>query len=152
MRRRHDSFAPWGFGHAFRIFPGRCPALSNCVPLALNTSGGLWPPENVGFTNDFTNQTVAEKTPTGTPNEDCCDETAYRVDLGLRLRWCDTMKMRELLKRLHRDGWIIDRSRGSHRQFRHPTKSGTVTVSGHPSDDIHPKTLKSVLRQADLEE
>jgi predicted RNA binding protein YcfA (HicA-like mRNA interferase family) len=61
------------------------------------------------------------------------------------------MKVRELLKLLSRDGWIVDRSRGSHRQFRHPAKSGTVTVSGHPGDDVHPKTLKSVLRQADLE-
>ena len=79
---------------------------------------------------------------------------ALFVNLGLRLWWCViivTMKVRELLKLLSRDGWIIDRSRGSHRQFRHPTKSGTVTISGHPGDDIHPKTLKSVLRQADLE-
>jgi predicted RNA binding protein YcfA (HicA-like mRNA interferase family) len=37
-------------------------------------------------------------------------------------------------------------------QLVHPTKPGTVTVSGHPSDDVHPKTLKSVLRQAGLEE
>jgi len=48
--------------------------------------------------------------------------------------------------------WEIDRTRGSHRQLVHPIKLGTVTVSGHPGDDIHPKTLKSVLRQAGLEE
>jgi predicted RNA binding protein YcfA (HicA-like mRNA interferase family) len=34
----------------------------------------------------------------------------------------------------------------------HRRKSGTVTVSGHENDDVHPKTLKSVLRQAGLEE
>jgi predicted RNA binding protein YcfA (HicA-like mRNA interferase family) len=62
------------------------------------------------------------------------------------------MKVRELLKLLHQDGWVIERSRGSHRQLRHPLKSGTVTVSGHPTDTVHPKTLKSVLRQAGLEE
>jgi len=62
------------------------------------------------------------------------------------------MKVRELLKLLAEDGWVIDRSRGSHRQFRHPSKPGAVTVSGHPSDTVHPKTLKSVLRQAGLEE
>jgi len=62
------------------------------------------------------------------------------------------MKVRELLKLLNRDGWVIDRSRGSHRQLRHPSKPGSVTVSGHPSDTVHPKTLKSVLRQAQLEE
>jgi predicted RNA binding protein YcfA (HicA-like mRNA interferase family) len=37
---------------------------------------------------------------------------------------------------------------GSHRQLKHSTKSGRVTVSGHPADDIHPKTLKSILTQA----
>jgi predicted RNA binding protein YcfA (HicA-like mRNA interferase family) len=62
------------------------------------------------------------------------------------------MKVRDLLKRLKADGWIIDRTRGSHRQLRHSVKPGVVTVSGHPSDAIHPKTLKSVLRQAALED
>lgn len=62
------------------------------------------------------------------------------------------MKVRELLKKLKKDGWQLDRTRGSHRQFVHPSKPGTVTVSGHLNDDIHPKTLKSVLRQAGLEE
>jgi predicted RNA binding protein YcfA (HicA-like mRNA interferase family) len=61
------------------------------------------------------------------------------------------MKVRELLKRLKKDGWEIDRIQGDHRQLVHPTKRGTVTVSGHPADDVHPKTLESVLRQAGLE-
>jgi predicted RNA binding protein YcfA (HicA-like mRNA interferase family) len=61
------------------------------------------------------------------------------------------MKVRELLKRLHDDGWSEARTRGSHRQLQHSTKPGTVTVSGHLSDDVHPKTLKSVLRQAGIE-
>ena len=62
------------------------------------------------------------------------------------------MKVRELLKLLDQDGWYIDRRRGSHRQLRHATKPGTVTVSGHASDTVHPKTLKSVFRQAGLED
>jgi predicted RNA binding protein YcfA (HicA-like mRNA interferase family) len=62
------------------------------------------------------------------------------------------LKVRALLKLLKKDGWEIDRTRGDHRQLVHPTKPGTTTVSGHPSDDVHPKTLKSVLRQAGLEE
>jgi predicted RNA binding protein YcfA (HicA-like mRNA interferase family) len=61
------------------------------------------------------------------------------------------VKVRELLKLLDSDGWWIERTRGSHRQLHHPTKPGTLTVSGHPSDDVHPKTLRSVLRQAQLE-
>jgi predicted RNA binding protein YcfA (HicA-like mRNA interferase family) len=62
------------------------------------------------------------------------------------------MKVRELLKRLEKAGWYVARMRGSHRQLHHPRKPGTVTVSGHPSDDIHPKTLRTVLRQAGIEE
>ncbi len=62
------------------------------------------------------------------------------------------MKVRELLRLLRSDGWNIDRTRGSHRQLHHPTKRGTVTVSGHERDEVHPKTLKSVLRQAGMEE
>ena len=62
------------------------------------------------------------------------------------------MKVRDLLRLLHDDGWQLERTRGSHRQLVHSTKSGTVTVSGHPADDVHPKTLKSVLKQAHLDE
>lgn len=62
------------------------------------------------------------------------------------------VKVRDLLIVLREDGWLLDRTRGSHRQLRHPLKAGTVTVSGAPGDDVHPKTLKSVLRQARLED
>lgn len=61
------------------------------------------------------------------------------------------MTVRELLNLLKENGWYVERTRGSHRQLRNPTKAGTVTVSGHMKDDIHPKTLRSALRQADLE-
>ena len=61
-------------------------------------------------------------------------------------------KVRDLLRYLEDDGWQLDRTRGSHRQLVHPTKVGTVTVSGHPAEDVHPKTLKSVLKQAQLNE
>jgi len=60
------------------------------------------------------------------------------------------MKIRDILKVIERDGWRLERMRGSHRQFRHPTKSGTVTIAGHPADEVHPKTLRSILRQAGL--
>jgi len=49
------------------------------------------------------------------------------------------------------DGWTEVARRGSHRQFRHPHKSGRVTVAGKPSDDLAPGTLKSILKQAGLE-
>jgi predicted RNA binding protein YcfA (HicA-like mRNA interferase family) len=60
------------------------------------------------------------------------------------------MKVRDLVKLIENDGWRQAAQRGSHRQFKHPTKAGKVTVSGASSDDVHPKTLSSVLRQAEL--
>jgi len=60
------------------------------------------------------------------------------------------MKVKELIKILEADGWIQVRMRGSHRQYKHPTKLGTVTVSGKPSIDIPPGTLSSALKQAYL--
>ena len=62
------------------------------------------------------------------------------------------MIARDLIRLLETDGWEVVRTRGSHRQLRHGTKLGTVTVSGHPKDDVHPKTLQSVLRQAGIED
>lgn len=50
------------------------------------------------------------------------------------------------------DGWYLARSKGSHRQYKHPTKSGLVTISGNSSDDLAPGTLNSVLKQAGLKE
>jgi predicted RNA binding protein YcfA (HicA-like mRNA interferase family) len=60
------------------------------------------------------------------------------------------MKVRGLITLIEADGWFQVRMRGSHRQFRHPTKAGTVTVAGKPSVDIPPGTLNSALKQAGL--
>ncbi|PYS87113.1 MAG: addiction module toxin, HicA family [Acidobacteria bacterium] len=60
------------------------------------------------------------------------------------------MKVREVLRLLKDDGWFLITTEGSHRQFKHSAKLGRVTVSGHPRDDVHPKTLKSILSQAGL--
>lgn len=60
------------------------------------------------------------------------------------------MKVREVLKLLADDGWYLARTRGSHRQYKHPVKPGLVTVPGKPSDDLAPGTLSSILRQAQL--
>jgi predicted RNA binding protein YcfA (HicA-like mRNA interferase family) len=48
------------------------------------------------------------------------------------------------------DGWILIDTRGSHRQFKHPTKPGRVTVPGKSSDDVAPGTLNSILKQAQI--
>jgi predicted RNA binding protein YcfA (HicA-like mRNA interferase family) len=58
------------------------------------------------------------------------------------------MKVREVLRRLQDDGWQLDRQNGSHRQFKHPDKPGTVTVAGRPSEDIRDGTLKRIFEQA----
>ncbi len=60
------------------------------------------------------------------------------------------MKVRAVLRALREDGWREIARRGSHRQLKHPVKSGRVTVSGKPSDDLAPGTLNSILKQAGL--
>ena len=60
------------------------------------------------------------------------------------------MKVKEIIKLIEKDGWFLNRTRGSHRQFKHTFKSGTVTIAGHPNDELHPKTESSILKQADL--
>ena len=62
------------------------------------------------------------------------------------------MKVSEVLKLLHDDGWSVVVIRGSHRQLKHPTKAGRVTVAGKPSDDVPPGTLNSILKQAGLKQ
>jgi predicted RNA binding protein YcfA (HicA-like mRNA interferase family) len=60
------------------------------------------------------------------------------------------MKVKELIKTIELDGWVQVRMRGSHRQFRHSNKPGTVTISGKPNIDVPPGTLNSALKQAGL--
>ncbi|MEO6434259.1 MAG: type II toxin-antitoxin system HicA family toxin [Tepidisphaeraceae bacterium] len=60
------------------------------------------------------------------------------------------MKVREVIRMIENDHWFLVRTRGSHRQFHHATKPGTVTVSGTLGEDMPKGTLNSVLRQAQL--
>lgn len=60
------------------------------------------------------------------------------------------MKVGEVLRMLKDDGWVLVATRGSHRQFKHPSKPGRVTVAGKSSDDLAPGTLNSILKQSDL--
>ncbi len=61
------------------------------------------------------------------------------------------MKVRDLIRQVERDGWQQVRTTGSHRHFRHPDKPGTVTIPGHPSDEVATGTRLSILKQAGLE-
>ena len=60
------------------------------------------------------------------------------------------MKVRDVIHMLQNDGWFEARTRGSHRQFKHATKSGRVTVPGKHNADLAPGTLNSILKQAGL--
>ena len=62
------------------------------------------------------------------------------------------MKVRDMLKKLSDDGWVLARTKGSHRQYKHPIKKGLVTVAGHPGDDIAPGTQNSILKQSGLKQ
>jgi len=62
------------------------------------------------------------------------------------------MKVREVIKRIENDGWYLVRTKGSHRQFKHPQKPGAVTVSGNLGKEMPPGTFNSVLKQAQLKE
>jgi predicted RNA binding protein YcfA (HicA-like mRNA interferase family) len=60
------------------------------------------------------------------------------------------VKVREAIEMPRADGWELDHQVGSHRQFRHPAKPGTVTVAGNLGKDLKPGTLASIRRQAGL--
>ena len=60
------------------------------------------------------------------------------------------MKVRDVIRLIENDGWRLTRQRGSHRQYVHAVKPGTVTVAGHGHVDVPPGTLNSILKQAGL--
>ena len=62
------------------------------------------------------------------------------------------MRVAKAIRALEADGWYLARTRGSHRQFKHPTKRGLVTVAGKPSAELPPKTLGSIRKQAQMED
>jgi predicted RNA binding protein YcfA (HicA-like mRNA interferase family) len=62
------------------------------------------------------------------------------------------MKVRDVIKALERDGWRLDRQSGSHRQYRHPDRPGTVTVAGKVSAEIPRGTLAAIWRQTGQQE
>jgi predicted RNA binding protein YcfA (HicA-like mRNA interferase family) len=69
-----------------------------------------------------------------------------------RARGSDRVKIREIIRLLEQNGWVLIATKGSHRQYKHPARAGRVTVAGKPSDDLAPGTLNSILKQAGLKE
>ncbi|MDN5871106.1 MAG: type II toxin-antitoxin system HicA family toxin [Nitrococcus sp.] len=62
------------------------------------------------------------------------------------------MNVKELIEFVGNDGWAQVRMRGSHRQFKHPSKDGTVTIAGKPNVEVPPGTANNVLKQAGLKQ
>ncbi len=60
------------------------------------------------------------------------------------------MKVRDIIRLIEADGWYLVVTKGNHRQYKHPTKPGRVTIAGHLSHDLAPGTLNSILKQARL--
>ncbi len=60
------------------------------------------------------------------------------------------MKVKEIIKIIEKDGWHLKETKGSHRQYKNFVKTGRVTIPGKLNDDIHPKTLKSIFKQAQV--
>ncbi len=59
------------------------------------------------------------------------------------------MDSRRIIRRIEADGWFVVGQKGSHVQFKHPTKPGRVTVP-HPKKDLPLPTVKSIEKQAGL--
>jgi predicted RNA binding protein YcfA (HicA-like mRNA interferase family) len=62
------------------------------------------------------------------------------------------MKVRAIIKLIEADGWYRIKAKGGHRQYKHPVKSGRVTVPGQMNAELDKKTQQSILKQAGLEE
>ena len=62
------------------------------------------------------------------------------------------MKVRDTIKVIEKDGWYLVSTRGSHRQYKHPTKAGRVTIAGNNNHDVAVGTLNSIMKQARLKE
>ena len=59
-----------------------------------------------------------------------------------------TKKVRDVIKMLKDDGWFLAYTKADHRQFKHPTKKGKVTVNKKLSDDLDGDLLDSIIKQA----
>jgi len=60
------------------------------------------------------------------------------------------LKIRDVIKIIEQDGWFMVRIKGSHRQFKHNTKNGVVTIAGQLTDELAKGTFNSIFKQAGL--
>lgn len=59
-------------------------------------------------------------------------------------------EVRDVIRRLEREGWVLVGTRGGHRQYKHPHRPGLVTIAGRSNDDLALGTYNSILKQAGL--
>lgn len=59
------------------------------------------------------------------------------------------MRSREMIRMIENDGWYLVAVKGSHHQYKHSFKQGTVTIK-HPDSDLPKSTINSILKQAGL--
>jgi len=84
------------------------------------------------------------------------DSAARASATALLVRWSASvphdigLKVRDAIHLVERDGWALVNVEGSHRQYNHPVKKGRVTIAGHPSMDLDPKTQRSILKRTGL--
>ncbi len=60
-------------------------------------------------------------------------------------------KVKDAIRFVESDGWILVRTKGSHRHYRHARKLGTVTIAGKMSKDLAPGTWANIIKQAGLQ-
>ena len=60
------------------------------------------------------------------------------------------MKVRDIIKLIEEDGWFLIATKGSHRQYKHQTKAGRVTIAGNRNSDLAKGTLNSIYKQAQI--
>ncbi|HSP08194.1 MAG TPA: type II toxin-antitoxin system HicA family toxin [Candidatus Dormibacteraeota bacterium] len=70
---------------------------------------------------------------------------------GPRRLSCRRLKVKDVIRLISDEGWYQVAQRGSHRQFKHARLKGRVTIAGHLSDELPPRTLRSILKQARME-
>lgn len=66
--------------------------------------------------------------------------------------WGVQLKVRAVIKMIEEDGWFLDRTKGSHRRYKHHFKRGLVTISGNLNDEVPKGTLNSIMKQSGLKE
>jgi predicted RNA binding protein YcfA (HicA-like mRNA interferase family) len=60
-------------------------------------------------------------------------------------------KVKEIIDIIEADGWFFNRQKGSHKQYKHPSKAGTVTVPDHgKNEELEHFLVNSILKQAGL--